>query len=256
MDDMNLTTEPVPVTWLSPFRWLALGWQDLKANPTPGLLHGFLLALFGAILVLAARDEFWLLAGAFSGFLIVAPVLATGLYAVSLAREKGENICCSEVLALWTSGDRRLITFGLLLGLAGTAWVLTSAGLITLWSEVPIRRPMDFLRYVVLTESPGLFEVWVLLGALLAAPMFASSVLTLPLLVDTRWPLWVAVSQSWRAVGSYPIPLAMWAMLIAVLVGLGMATFLVGLIVVVPVLGHASWHAYRDLLPPSANTKA
>jgi uncharacterized membrane protein len=160
------------------------------------------------------------------------------------------------VLALWTSGDRRLITFGLLLGLAGTAWVLTSAGLITLWSEVPIRRPMDFLRYVVLTESPGLFEVWVLLGALLAAPMFASSVLTLPLLVDTRWPLWVAVSQSWRAVGSYPIPLAMWAILIAVLVGLGMATFLVGLIVVVPVLGHASWHAYRDLLPPSANTKA
>jgi uncharacterized membrane protein len=122
--------------------------------------------------------------------------------------------------------------------------------LITLWSDVPIRRPADFLRHVVLADSLGLFEAWLLLGALLAAPMFASSVLTLPLLVDTRAPLWVAVTQSWRAVGNYPGPLALWAMLIAVLVALGMATFLLGLILIVPLLGHASWHAYRDLLPP------
>lgn len=248
--------ETAPVTWASPWRWLALGWEDLRANPAPGLLHGFVLALFGAILFFGARDHFWLLVGAFSGFLIVAPVLATGLYAVSLAREQGRNIGLAQVLAIWMSGDRRLIAFGVLLGLAGTGWVLTSAGLITLWSEVPIRRPADFLHHVVLAKSPGLFEVWLLLGALLAAPMFASSVLTLPLLVDTRMPLWVAVTQSWRAVGNYPGPLALWAMVITVLVALGMLTLLLGLIVVVPVLAHASWHAYRDLLPPPAGGQA
>lgn len=245
-----MPVDTAPVTLITPLRWLALGWKDLQANPVPGLVHGFLLALFGGILAFAARDQFWWLAGAFSGFLIVAPVLATGLYAVSRAREKGQTIGLSEILSLWTSGDRRLIAFGLLLGLAGTGWVLTSAGLITLWSDVPIRRPADFLRHVVLADSLGLFEAWLLLGALLAAPMFASSVLTLPLLVDTRVPLWVAVTQSWRAVGNYPGPLALWAMLIAVLVALGMATFLLGLILIVPLLGHASWHAYRDLLPP------
>jgi uncharacterized membrane protein len=92
-----------------------------------------------------------------------------------------------------------------------------------------------------------LFEVWLLLGALLAAPMFASSVVTLPLLMDTRLPLWMAIGESWRAVGSHPVVMAWWAALIAALVILGLATGLIGLVVVVPLLGHASWHAYVDL---------
>ena len=246
--DTHAEMPPVPpIGWASPLRWLALGARDLRRNPRPGLLHGFLLALFGIILLVGVRNQFWLLVGAFSGFLIMAPILATGLYAVSRAGEQGHSVCCAEVIEIWTSGDRRLIAFGLLLCLAGTGWVLTSAGLITLWAEQPVRAPIDFLRHVVLAPSPGLFEVWLLLGALLAAPVFASTVITLPLLVDTQLPLWVAVGESWRAVGSHPVPMALWGLLIAFLVGLGMATFMLGLIVVIPVLGHASWYVYQDM---------
>lgn len=242
------TEQPATAIGLaSPLRWLALGARDLWRNPRPGLLHGFLLSLFGLILLLALRNQFWWLVGAFSGFLIVAPILATGLYAVSRAGMQGQDVCCAEVIAIWTSGDRRLVAFGLLLCLAGTGWVLTSAGLVTLWAEQPVRAPIDFLRHVVLAPSPGLFEVWLLLGALLAAPVFASTVITLPLLVDSRLPLWVAVGESWRAVGSHPLPMALWALLIACLVGLGMATLMLGLIVVIPVLGHASWYVYQDM---------
>ena len=236
-----------PIGWLSPLRWLTLGARDLWRNPRPGLLHGFLLALFGIILFVGVRNHFWLLVGAFSGFLIVAPILATGLYAVSRAGAQGQSVCCAEVIHIWTSGDRRLIAFGLLLCLAGTGWVLTSAGLITLWAEQPVRAPVDFLRHVVLAPSPGLFEVWLLLGALLAAPVFASTVITLPLLVDSQLPLWMAVGESWRAVGSHPVPMALWALVIAALVGLGMATFMLGLIVVIPLLGHGSWYVYQDM---------
>ncbi|WP_180683336.1 DUF2189 domain-containing protein [Tepidicella baoligensis] len=232
---------------LSPLRWLAWGWRDLVANPLPGLMHGVGLAGFGGLLLWLAHDQFWWLAGAFSGFLIVAPVLATGLYTVSRQAQQGEKVCCREVLRVWLSGDRRLMGFGLLLALAGTGWVLTSAGLITLWSVAPVEKPVDFLHHVVLAPAPGLFEVWLLLGALLAAPMFASSIVTLPMLVDTQAPLWVAVGESWRAVGSHPVVMAFWALLIVTLVGLGLATLMLGLIVIVPVLGHASWHAYVDL---------
>jgi uncharacterized membrane protein len=123
---------------ISPVRWIEKGWDDLRANPVPGLVHGVLITLFGWLLMWAAREKFWLLAGAFSGFLIVAPVLATGLYHVSRERAAGRMAGLSDVLALWRSFDGRLVRFGLLLGLAGTGWVLTSAGLITLWSEVPI----------------------------------------------------------------------------------------------------------------------
>ncbi|MCX7742774.1 MAG: DUF2189 domain-containing protein [Tepidimonas sp.] len=230
----------------APLRWLALGWRDYRANPLPGLVHGGLMALFGLIVLVALRDRFWLLAGAFSGFLLIAPILASGLYAVSWYLERGQKVCCQEVMALWASGDRRLILFGLLLALAGTGWVLTSAALITLWAPVPIERPLDFVRHVVLAPSLGLFEVWLLLGAWLAAPVFASSVIALPMMVDTPTPLWRAVGESWRAVGARPVVMALWATCIAVLVALGMALAMVGLVVVVPVLAYASWHAYRD----------
>lgn len=236
----------VTIDLWSPLRWLKRGARDYAANPLPGVLHGSLMALFGIIVLVALRDRFWLLAGAFSGFLIIAPVLASGLYAVSWYLERGQKVCCQEVMALWASGDRRLITFGLLLALAGTGWVLTSAALITLWAPVPIERPLDFVRHVVLVPDIGLFEVWLLLGAWLAAPVFASSVMALPMMVDTHTPLWRAVGESWRAVGAQPVVMGLWAVVITVLVGLGMALAMVGLIVVVPLLAYASWHAYRD----------
>jgi uncharacterized membrane protein len=259
---MNPSTAPsttsAPITMRSPLRWLALGWADLRRNPAPGLWHGLLLAMGGLCLLWVAGDRFWLLAGSFSGFLIVAPILATGLYHVSRACNSGRCVGMAEVIALWRSGDGRLVRFGLLLGLAGTGWVITSAGLITLWSPEPIHKPIDFLRHVVLVREIGLFEVWLLMGALLAAPVFASSVVAIPMLVDTQEPISSAVAESWRAVASYPGPMAFWALLIASLVVVGMLTALLGLIVVIPLIAHASWHAYCDLtqrpaaLPSSA----
>jgi len=244
MNDSQQTTPSV--TLASPFSWLARGWADLRRNPVPGLLHGLAFSLFGILLYKTLGDRFWLLAGAFSGLLIVAPVLATGLYELSRAGEQGRHIGIGEVIALWRGRDPRLVRFGLLLGVAGTGWVLTSAGLITLLSPVPVSRPLDFLQHVVLGDS-GLFATWLLLGALLAAPVFASSVLTIPVLLDTDCTLWQAVRLSWRAVADHPVPLALWASLIVLLVLIGLLTQLFGLILVIPWLGHASWHAYRDL---------
>jgi uncharacterized membrane protein len=75
-------------------------------------------------------------------------------------------------------------------------------------------------------------------------------VITLPMLVDTDRPLWAVVGQSWRVVADHPQTMVCWALCITTLVGLAMLSALVGLLIVVPVLGHASWHAYRDLCPP------
>ncbi len=256
---MNATPAPQEDTptidFLAPLRWLALGWADLRRNPVPGLLHGFALTAGGGLMVLLAWDQFWLLAGAFSGFLMVAPILATGLYHVSRACSSGRCAGMREVLGLWRSGDGRLVRFGLLLGLAGTGWVLTSAALITLMADQPIRQPLDFLRHVVLVRDVGLFELWLVVGAALAAPMFASTVVALPMLVDQRVSVGGAVRASWLAVANHPLPLGLWAVLLAALTGLAMVLGLVGLVVVVPWLAHASWHAYCELLGlPSSGT--
>jgi uncharacterized membrane protein len=231
-----------------PLVWLMRGWADLMHCPLPGLLHGLAAAVFGALLIAVARDRFWMLAGAFSGFLLVAPLLATGLYAVSRERERGHAADLATALAVWKPKDSRLVRFGLLLALAGTGWVLTSASLITAFAGAPVNSPADFLRVVVLSDTTHVFEAWIVLGSVLAAPMFASSVLAIPMLLDRPHGVVTAVATSVGAALLNPLAMALWATLILALTLLGMATLMVGLIVVVPWLAHASWHAYRDLV--------
>ena len=232
---------------LRPLGWLACGWRDLMRCPLPGLLHGLALAAVGAVLIALAHDHFWLLSGAFTGFLLVAPVLATGLYAISRALERGQRADLSVAIAAWKP-EGRLVVFGVLLAFAGTGWVMTSASLITGFAPVPVRTPLDFIWVVVLNDHSHLFEIWLALGALLAAPVFASSVVALPLLLDREIGVLAAVLTSWRVVQAHPLPMALWAGLLMGLTVLGMITGLLGLIVVAPWLAHASWHAYRDLV--------
>ena len=232
---------------LRPLGWLARGWRDLMRCPLPGLLHGLALAAVGAVLIALAHDHFWLLSGAFTGFLLVAPVLATGLYAISRALERGQRADLSVAIAAWKP-EGRLVVFGVLLAFAGTGWVLSSASLITGFAPLPVRTPLDFIRVVVLNDHSYLFEIWLAMGALLAAPVFASSVVALPLLLDREIGVLAAVLTSWRVVQAHPLPMALWAALLMGLTVIGMVTGLLGLIVVAPWLAHASWHAYRDLV--------
>lgn len=238
------------ITLAHPLRWLRLGARDLARAPWPGLSHGLTLALFGALVFGVLHDRFWWLAGAFSGFLLVAPVLATGLYAVSRALEHGQRDGMMRVAisAWWPRGAaaRRLMHFGALLALAGTGWVLTSASFVIGFTPAPVNSPLEFLQHVVLAERGFVFEGWVLLGGLLAAPVFASSVVAIPLLLDRPASVRDAVLTSWRVVLAHPLPMAWWAFLVMALTALAFATLLVGLVVVVPLLAHASWHAYRD----------
>jgi uncharacterized membrane protein len=95
-----------------------------------------------------------------------------------------------------------------------------------------------------------LFEIWLLMGAVLAAPVYASSVVAIPLLLDRPVSVLAAVLTSWRVVQTHPLPMALWAALLMGLTVTGMAMALLGLVVIAPWLAHASWHAYRDLVTP------
>ena len=103
---------------------------------------------------------------------------------------------------------------------------------------------------VLAKDNNHLFEAWIILGSVLAAPMFASSVVAIPLLLDRPNSVTTAVATSVGAALLSPAAMALWATLILVLSLLGMATLMVGLVVVVPWLAHASWHAYRELVQP------
>jgi uncharacterized membrane protein len=240
-------------------QWLVLAWRDIAHCGWISFAHGLALSLIGLVILTLAHDRFWLLAGALSGFLVVAPVLATSLYALSRALERKEKADIHVVLKTWLNWQNNhfnkwgndywcLVQFGALLALAGTGWLLTSAALITLLAPVPITTPIDFIQQVVLAKNGFLFELWLGLGGLLAAPIFASSAVAIPLLLDRRVTLKQAVLVSWQTVLVNPLPMAFWAALIMGFTLLGLGSALLGLIAVVPMLGHASWHAYRDLI--------
>ena len=165
--------------------------------------------------------------------------------------ELGRKPGLHTVFQTWRPHDGRLIVFGVLLAFAGTGWVLTSAALITGLAPAPVRNPVEFLRVVVLADQGHLFEIWLALGGVLAAPVFASSVVAIPLLLDREVGVLAAVFTSWRVVMDNPVAMALWAGLIMGLTLLGMASLMLGLAIVVPWLAHASWHAYRDLVDTS-----
>ncbi len=209
--------------------------------------------LLGALAILAIgwRDS-GLLAGAFSGFVLLAPVLVTGFHELSRRLETGASPPRLGVLALSAPGRRRgsqLALFGVILALIGTAWVAFSSLLVRL-SIGPAASGASgvagFLRELT-QASDGWAFVWLLAGGLLAAIVFAISAISVPMLVDREVPLSRAIRASVAATGANPLAMASWAALIMLLT-LAACVTLVGLVVVVPVLGHASWHAYRDLV--------
>ncbi len=245
------------------FRWLGCGWEDMLDCGWVSYLHGLALSLVGVAIVLVYHDRFLQLVGALSGFLLVAPILATSLYALSRAREHGERTSFAVVLKTWLNWQDNhfnkwgndywcLVQFGALLALAGTGWLFTSAALITLLAPVQVHTPAEFLEQVVLAKNGHLFELWLALGGLLAAPIYASSVITIPLLLDRRVSLMQAILTSWQVVIANPLLMALWAVVIMTSALLGMAALMFGLTPVVPLLGHASWHAYRDLVDVEA----
>ena len=219
------------------------------------------MALAGLAFTWLAHDRFWLLAGLVSAFMVLAPVLATSLYAMSRAIERGERVNVDLLVSTWTRWNLKLqtqpdsywalIRFGLLLGLAALGWVFTSSAFIALMAPVPIHTPMDFVRHIVASQEHRLFEIWLALGGLMAAPVFASSVVSMPLLLDRRVSVLAAVLTSWKAVLTYPVTMAFWAFLLMSFSLLGIFSLFLGLILVVPVLGHASWHAYRETVDVS-----
>jgi uncharacterized membrane protein len=256
-EHLNLP-EVLPINGKQPFIWLYLGLKDISHSPWLSLAHGLVIALVGGLITWLAHDRFWMLASALSGFLVVAPFLATSLYAMSRAIERKETVNLRLLFKTWTQWQTlqnnepvsywSLVRFGLLLALAGTGWVLTSSALITLLAPVPIHTPMDFIRHVVLSPDHHLFELWLVLGGLMTAPVYASSVVAMPLLLDRQLNTSQAVLTSWKVVLTHPMPMVLWAFLIMALSMVGIFSFFIGLIVLVPVLGHASWHAYRDLV--------
>jgi len=237
-----------PIAMSQPLHWLRHGWSDMHACFGASLLHGLIVALGGLSIVTLTLHATALMPGALTGFLLIGPILCTGLYELSRRHSAGERPRLGDAIAAWRRGTRPLVALGLVLFAAASAWVLISAALFALFVAVPLATPAQFLRYAVAGQGGWLFTLWLLAGGLGAALVFALTVVSAPLLLDRSIGLRAALLASVRAVGDNPAPMALWAILIMLATAASMATLMIGFVFAVPVIGHATWHAYRDVL--------
>lgn len=241
------------VAFDAPWNWLAAGWRDLWAVPRISLSYGAVFAVLAAALVsglLVAGLESLILALA-GGFLLIGPVAAVGLYETSRRLEAGERISFMGVLKRAATGPGQLGFLGAILAFAYIVWLqLASLLFMLFFGGKPWPPASDFVPTLLFTaHGLGLLVVGTIVGGILAALVFAISVISVPLLMTRRMDAVTAISTSLRAVWLNPKPLALWAALIAGFMVLGIATIFVGLIIVFPLVGHATWHAFRDMVP-------
>jgi uncharacterized membrane protein len=186
-----------------------------------------------------------------SAFVLIGPILATGLYEVSRLLARGQRPGLRDAIAAWQRETRPLIALGVMLAIVAAAWVVVSAALFALFVRTPLTTPIEFLRYAAVGQGEWLFMLWALLGGLVAAVVFAATVVSPPLLLGRVIDLKGAVLTSVRAAGDNPLALALWAAIIMLATALSLATAMAGFVLAVPVIGHASWHAYRELVDAS-----
>lgn len=233
----------------APLKWLGQGWRDLWRQPAASLFYGLAIAVTGAVILGVTAQLPYLFAAAITGFLLVAPMLAAGLYELSRRYLAGEPSTLIDSMLAWKRNPSGLVGFGLLSILAGTLWQVASVVIVALFYKGAALGPLEMMIEVLINPRHYLmFFIYMCAGGLLAALVFTFSVVSMPMLVDRRCDLLCALTTSVNAVAENPLPLALWAVLIMLLTGLGFATALLGLIVVMPWLGHASFHAYKDLV--------
>ena len=234
---------------LRPLLWLKLGWDDLRHNPGPSIAHGLLLVAVGWLMLLFLSAQIELLAAAVSGYLLVGPIFGAVFYELSRLRAAGQAATFDASLDGALKNGKRLTRLGLVLAILAILWVLLSGLLFErAFGGIPPSVRDNFYRTVVDWSYPGFFVIYLATGAIFALLAFLLSAVSAPMIFDRAVDMNKAILTSLKAVGTNPAAMAVWASLIAALTAIGFASFLFGLAIVLPLLGHATWHAYRDLI--------
>jgi uncharacterized membrane protein len=232
----------------APFAWIRRGIDDFRQAPGLSLLYGFLFAGLCAGVYLLIRGIPGFTTGYLTGLLVAGPFLAAGLYVASRDIERGSAPSVASSLGLLVQRRTYLALFSLMLALVMAAWIRFSALLFAIKFNTLTPTAEAYTQMLASSEGWITLSYFVGIGFLLAATVFVVSAVAIPLILDKDADFITAMQKSYRAVVSNPLAMLVWAGLIVALTAIGIATAFVGLAVIFPVLGYATWHSYRTLV--------
>ena len=255
MSEQNVSTFQVEhavsirrVEFLSPFRWLRQGWEDMRYSLAASLGHGLIITAMGWVVVIFTNNHLYLFAAAISGFMLVSPLMAAGLYELSRRKESGLSVNFDVSLNGLRINGRRLAKLAALLVLAIFVWFGLSAMIFENYfhGELPAISGAIYQTSWITSSGATFLLTYGAVGGVIAAGVFILTAVSVPMVMDRSTGLIVAMETSVRAVMANLPAMLLWGGLLVVLTAIGFATQLWGMIVIIPLLGHATWHAYRD----------
>jgi uncharacterized membrane protein len=239
----------------APLRWLAAGWNDFRRCPGIGLFYGGCFMAMGWLLMVVFQHAPAYVLALSAGFLLVGPFLCLGLYRASQRLERGEVPDLGDSLLAWDQRTGTLAIFGFVLLVLEMIW--GRASLIVF--AVSFDGMPDFkgsLLALVDPENLQFIISYLLVGGFFAGLIFAVSVVSIPMILDRPVDAITAGLTSLRLCLTQPLVLMWWGALITIIVVLAMLPWFGGLLVAGPVVGHASWHAYRAAVGTATNDAA
>lgn len=240
----GLAIELRPVGFGDPGRWLRLGWRDFRQAPRIGLFYGACFTAMGWALLLLFRHAPVYMLALSAGFLLMGPFVCLGLYDVSRRLERGEPPDLKGSITAWRTRSATMAIFGAVLLVLEMLWARASLIVFALsFNGMPDFR--SSLLALFDAQNLNFIIAYVAVGAVFAGIIFAISVVAMPMILDRQTDAITAGLTSVRLCLTQPGVMLYWGALLTALVLLAMAPWFAGLLVVAPVLGHASWHAYR-----------
>ena len=253
-DDPSAQTSLTPpvrgVGALAPLRWLAAGAADLREHPLPSFFYGACFAVMGWLVVVVFEQATAYVSSLVTGFFLVGPFLATGLYALSRARARGEPVRLAPTLDAWRPNVGAIGVFAIVLAVILLVWARASLVVFALFYTSEMPSVHGFLSQVLSLDNVEFLVAYACVGGFFALLVFAISVVSVPMMLDRGTDGVVAVLTSARAFAANLPAMIVWAATIVVVIAAGFALLFLGLVVAAPVIGHATWHAYRALVEP------
>lgn len=235
----------------APWRWLAAGWADIKRTPVLSTGYGFVvvgagLAISAALWRTGLSSWIPVLLGVFA---LLGPLIAVGLYEISRRLGTGKPITLATTLFVEMKSPTQVLFIGFFLMFAVLVWVRAASLIYVLFLSRNYMPLDDFLAFS-LSTIPGIsmLVVGTAIGGAIAFAIYVMTVISIPMLMDREVDAFTAAAMGVAAVKKNPGAMLLWAWLIAFFTAAGVATLFVGLALVFPLLGHATWHAYRDVV--------
>jgi len=251
--DQTEAAQPVTFDIADDLSWrdladaLRAGWGDFLAYPQFGLFFAavFVVSGLGLGYVMLEQGQLTWLIPAAAGFPILAPFTAVGLYEVSRRREAGQSMSWAQILgALRGRGDQQILSMGVIVFVAFGFWVIVAHVVFSIFL-VEAGSGSESIAFLMSADGLSMLTVGSAFGAVMAYAFYAITVISLPMLVDREVDFLTAIITSLRVMKANRLTMLVWAALIATLLLLAAVTALLGLFLVLPVLGHATWHLYR-----------